>query len=342
MKEKISVIVPVYNAKEYLEDCIKSVLEQTWTDFELFLIDDGSQDGSREICEKLAGQDKRIQVICQQHKGVSAARNAGIEAAEGKYLFFLDSDDRIHPQLLEALYQLQEENHGTIGAAGMYCTEKERGHPPSGWEKEDGKMWEGCYLDNYKVRKPLYFYHTKVKLDSIGGKMILREAVKKVRFDEELTRGEDTRFLYQLVANGADVTVLFRNWYYYRKSSGKEREYSVESCRSIYEWQKTVCDYEMKNNSISKAVHTEWCILCNMVLWKEMGRKNRDAGLEEYVKDLIKNEKKQILFSQVDWCRKAIFYLGCTYYPLYKWIEDVMYWYHTALETPQELRNDKQ
>lgn len=342
MKEKISVIIPVYNTKEYLEDCVNSVLEQTWTDFKMILVDDGSQDGSREICEELCRRDSRIQIVFQEHKGVSAARNAGIETAEGKYLFFLDSDDRIHPQLLEALYKLQEENHGTIGTAGMYYAERGRFQKPADWEKEDRQMWEGCYLDNHKAKQPICFHHTKVKLDSIGGKMILREAVKEVRFNENLARGEDTWFLHQLIANGADVTVLFRNWYYYRKNSGKEKEYSVESCRSIYQWQKAICDYEIKNNRISKAVHTEWCILCNIVLWKEMGRKNQDARLKEYVRDLIENEKRQKLFSKVDWCRKAVFYLGCACYPLYKRIEDVMYWYHTTLETPQELRNNRE
>ena len=342
MKEKISVIIPVYNTKEYLEDCVNSVLEQTWTDFKMILVDDGSQDGSREICEELCRRDSRIQIVFQEHKGVSAARNAGIETAEGKYLFFLDSDDRIHPQLLEALYKLQEENHGTIGTAGMYYAERGRFQKPADWEKEDRQMWEGCYLDNHKAKQPLCFHHTKVKLDSIGGKMILREAVKEVRFNENLARGEDTWFLHQLIANGADVTVLFQNWYYYRKNSGKEKEYSVESCRSIYQWQKAICDYEIKNNRISKAVHTEWCILCNMVLWKEMGRKKQDARLKEYVRDLIENEKRQKLFSKVDWCRKAVFYLGCACYPLYKRIEDVMYWYHTTLETPQELRKNRE
>ena len=155
MKEKISVIIPVYNTKEYLEDCVNSVLEQTWTDFKMILVDDGSQDGSREICEELCRRDSRIQIVFQEHKGVSAARNAGIETAEGKYLFFLDSDDRIHPQLLEALYKLQEENHGTIGTAGMYYAERGRFQKPADWEKEDRQMWEGCYLDNHKSKQPL-------------------------------------------------------------------------------------------------------------------------------------------------------------------------------------------
>ncbi len=340
--QKISVIIPVYNTKEYLENCVNSVLGQTWTDVEVILIDDGSQDGSKELCEELQRRDSRIRLILQEHKGVSSARNAGIEAAEGRYLFFLDSDDTIHPQLLEALHKLQEENHGVIGTAGMHYADEGRSQNPPEWKREDGQTWEGCYLNNDKARMPLCFHHTKVKLDSIGGKMILREAVKAVRFQENLARGEDTRFLYELIANGADAVVLFRDWYYYRKNSSREGEYSVESCRSIYEFQKAICDDEIKNNRVSKAVKTEWRLLCNMVLWKERGRKNRDARLKNYVEGLIENEKKQMLFSKVDWCRKVVFYLGCVCYPLYKWIADVMYWYHTTFETPRELHNDKQ
>ena len=84
MKELISVIVPIYNSARYLRDCAASVLEQTYTYFELLLIDDGSEDNSREICKELCVQDERIRLVCREHKGVSAARNAGIEEAQGK------------------------------------------------------------------------------------------------------------------------------------------------------------------------------------------------------------------------------------------------------------------
>ena len=103
-EELISIIVPVYNAEKYLEDCIRSVLKQTYTHFELILVEDGSTDNSREICRRASMDDIRILLIKQErNQGVSRARNAGIEAAKGKYLFFLDSDDTIHPQLLETL-----------------------------------------------------------------------------------------------------------------------------------------------------------------------------------------------------------------------------------------------
>ena len=100
----ISVIVPVCNTEPYLSDCIRSVLAQTHSDLELILVDDKSEDKSSEICQEACRMDSRVIFLSQERrKGVSAARNRAIGAARGSYLFFLDSDDMIHPGLLKAL-----------------------------------------------------------------------------------------------------------------------------------------------------------------------------------------------------------------------------------------------
>ena len=96
-----SVVIPVYEAKNSLERCVGSWLGQTKGDLELILVDDGSGDGSGELCDALAGQDARVRVIHQKNAGVSAARNAGMDAAQGTYLFFTDSDDYVEPDYLE-------------------------------------------------------------------------------------------------------------------------------------------------------------------------------------------------------------------------------------------------
>lgn len=98
---KISVIVPVYNVKPYLFDCINSIIDQTYKNLQIIIVDDGSTDGSSEICDQLMKIDKRIIVIHQTNKGLSAARNAGIEVANGQLISFVDSDDCIHPQMYE-------------------------------------------------------------------------------------------------------------------------------------------------------------------------------------------------------------------------------------------------
>lgn len=338
-KKNISVIVPVYNNKQYICGCVKSVLKQTCTDFELILIDDGSDDGSKEKCEKLRRKDERIICMYQKHRGVSAARNAGIDIAKGKYLFFLDSDDIIHPQLLEALYNLQEKNHTVIATVGLYSAGEGKFQKPRSWKTEKKYMKKSVYLSNENAITPLYFTHSKIRLDAIGGKLILRDAVKSVRFDEKLTRGEDTQFLYRLVSQGADVTVLLKKWYYYRKKE-KSRSciaYSKEICAGKYKMQREICDCAIKRGRIADAVFSEWCLMCEMVLWYEMGRKNQDGELIDYMKKLIKAERRLEIFSEVDWCRKQLFYLGCKFYPFYKLIENIMHWYHVITGNQREL-----
>ena len=102
---KISIIAQVYNDKEYLQGWFDSVMAQTFTDFELIIVDDGSTDGSHELCEEFAKQDSRVRLFTQRNGGIAAARNLGILNAEGEYITFVDSDDLVDDDYLEVLYQ---------------------------------------------------------------------------------------------------------------------------------------------------------------------------------------------------------------------------------------------
>lgn len=97
----VSIIVPIYNVEQYIPKCIESILAQTYRDFELILVDDGSPDNCGKICDEYAKQDSRVHVIHQENKGVSAARNAGISLAKGEYIMLVDSDDFITENMLE-------------------------------------------------------------------------------------------------------------------------------------------------------------------------------------------------------------------------------------------------
>jgi len=106
----VSIIVPVYNVQDYLEPCLKSILVQTFTDFELILVDDGSSDSSGVICDDYALKDGRIKVYHQQNAGVSAARNKGIDNAVGKYILFIDSDDYVDEGYIQSFIDIQHDN----------------------------------------------------------------------------------------------------------------------------------------------------------------------------------------------------------------------------------------
>lgn len=102
---KISIVVPVYNAEKELQRCVDSIFRQSFSNWELLLIDDGSRDSSSALCDRLGAQDTRVRVWHKENGGVSSARNLGICKAEGEYLFFTDSDDTLFPDTLATLYQ---------------------------------------------------------------------------------------------------------------------------------------------------------------------------------------------------------------------------------------------
>lgn len=115
----ISIIVPVYKVQPYLHRCVDSILGQTFRDFELILVDDGSPDGCPAICDDYARQDERIVVIHQKNGGLSAARNAGLDCAKGEYIAFIDSDDWVHPEYLQRLYQALVEAQADLSLCSL-------------------------------------------------------------------------------------------------------------------------------------------------------------------------------------------------------------------------------
>ena len=127
MSALISVIVPVYNAEPYLETCLNSLLEQTCRDTEIILVDDGSTDNSGRMCDSYAKKDARVRVLHKENGGASSARNAGLCAATGDYVYFLDSDDRIVPELLEKLLASAEEHQSELVFFDAWAVDEDTG-----------------------------------------------------------------------------------------------------------------------------------------------------------------------------------------------------------------------
>ena len=117
--ERISVIVPIYKVEAYLDRCIQSIVAQTYQNMEIILVDDGSPDNCPAICDAWAEKDSRIRVIHQENGGLSDARNAGLEIATGEYIAFVDSDDSIHPDFLERLYQALTEQGADVAECAV-------------------------------------------------------------------------------------------------------------------------------------------------------------------------------------------------------------------------------
>ena len=138
---KISIIIPCYNVEKYLHRCLDSVIGQTFEDFEVICVNDGSPDNSGSILEEYAAKDKRIKILTQKNQGLSMARNNGKALAQGKYIYFLDSDDFIHPQCLEIAHYIAEKYEVDL-VSFDFC------------ENMNKTLWQKCYLYrlNCKIR----------------------------------------------------------------------------------------------------------------------------------------------------------------------------------------------
>ena len=185
---ELSIIVPVYKVEKYLPRCIDSILAQTFGDFELILIDDGSPDGCGRICDEYARKDKRIVVIHQKNMGVSAARNAGLDIARGRYIGFVDSDDWIEPQMYEVMMDAIRENGADMAVCGVRYAD------------EDGKFTRADRLSEGVYSRAGLLEDVFAMPNRLGGgccnKVFDASKIASVRFKVGMTIAEDALYLF--------------------------------------------------------------------------------------------------------------------------------------------------
>ena len=185
---ELSIIVPVYKVEKYLPRCIDSILAQTFGDFELILIDDGSPDGCGRICDEYARKDKRIVVIHQKNMGVSAARNAGLDIARGRYIGFVDSDDWIEPQMYEVMMDAIRENGADMAVCGVRYAD------------EDGKFTRADRLSEGVYSRDGLLEDVFAMPNKLGGgccnKVFDASKIASVRFKVGMTIAEDALYLF--------------------------------------------------------------------------------------------------------------------------------------------------
>ncbi len=211
----ISVIVPVYNVKDKLNRCVESILGQSFEDFELILVDDGSRDGSSELCDTLASADCRIRVIHQENRGVSAARNRGMDAALGEYIAFVDSDDFVHGDYLRAMYDTAKRNTSELVISGVgYCSYLDTAQCEPQANRGDYRV-EISEKSTEQVCELL----DDRRLNYIYAKLYRRELIERcgIRFDESLRLGEDTLFVLEYLKEISSIDIVGKSYYNYIK-----------------------------------------------------------------------------------------------------------------------------
>ena len=211
--EKISVIIPVYNVEAYIEKCLKSIMEQTYKNLEIILIDDGSTDNSGKICDEYAKKDTRINVIHRKNGGLSVARNDGIKIAKGEYICFVDSDDYVTENYCEVLYNTLKSNNADISAVS-YKEIRDEGIPVlDADEKDKTKFNNECIIyDNDEIIIQMLKWETFRNM--AWNKLYKTEKVKKHLFLEGYAF-EDIYFSYEILSDVKRVAYINTPCYYY-------------------------------------------------------------------------------------------------------------------------------
>ncbi|MDE5994023.1 MAG: glycosyltransferase family 2 protein [Oscillospiraceae bacterium] len=212
----ISVILPAYNREKFIEYSIVSVLNQTYIDFELLVVDDGSEDSTVEIVERLMNNDRRIKLIKASHKGVSSARNLALENAKGEYIFFMDSDDCIHPDLLKILSDKMADKEINMA----FC----RYMPLLSINQMRRVMNSPAPLVNINPHFEEFSEEEYTRriveesfpyIDTIGGKLFRKSVIDGMLFNTQLILGEDTIFTYEYALHKGKTAVCDEKLYYY-------------------------------------------------------------------------------------------------------------------------------
>jgi len=224
MSPEISVIIPVFNSEKDLEECVNSILCQSFSDFEIILIDDGSSDRSFEICQTFCKNDNRVHFVSQKNKGVSSARNNGIANAQGRYISFIDADDYVDSEFLKRAYRIMKDNCYDLYASGLVMEFWENGcickavsytSSCSGQHsvKEILEQWGKGFPQIYMSGPCCKLYKSSIIKDN------------KIFFDESLDRGEDLSFNLDYLSK-SNITFFDTNIYYHYRRENKNSLYS--------------------------------------------------------------------------------------------------------------------
>lgn len=217
----LSVIVPIYNVRPYLRQCIESICDQSYRDLEIILVDDGSCDGSAEICDQYQTMDDRIVVLHKENEGLVKARKSGLRISQGEYIAYVDGDDWIEPEMLERLYSTMTENNVDIVMCGHYIDtgsiSKEAYHNvPDGYYGKK-QLIEKIYPEMIVGRA---FFDWKI-YPALWDKLFKRESIMpyQMEVDERLKMGEDAACTYPALLNAGSIYILHECLYHYRQTT---------------------------------------------------------------------------------------------------------------------------
>lgn len=279
-----SIIIPAYNNEKYVGKCIESVLSQTFTDFELIVVNDGSTDKTYEIIKKYALKDSRIRVIDKKNGGVSSARNIALDNATGKYLLFLDSDDWYESCYCHDLSEILSHNNADIIFATQFIREEED-------VIEIGKisiMYPDSIIDMLNSISPYSFAMTCVK------KSFWRD---DLRFNEKLHYHEDGEMLIRLLMERPQIFYYEKPSFHYRPGSITHSRFTKKTLSQIDSYRVIVNHLQGINRTLDKVLNKRCTAIIAGMATQAALDKEHDKGLDYVLKCFARENINKAIFS---------------------------------------------
>lgn len=279
---EISIIVPVYKVEPYLRKCVDSILAQTFTDFEVILVDDGSPDNSGKICDEYASKDSRVRVIHKKNGGLSSARNAGIDVARGKYLGFVDSDDYIEKDMYELLYDNIVKEQADLSICGVYDL----------YANREPKILKTQYMVLSKIEAMKMILEAKVVSVQAWNKLYKKEIFDTIRYPEGVIT-EDAAVILPVLDKTEKVVIDTQQKYYYfhRENSITSSRFGEKDLDTINVWKENEIWIKERHPELSSVAHTRTCWAHFIVLDKIVisNRERNYKGTKEILNFLRSN-----------------------------------------------------
>lgn len=297
-KDTVTVIVPVFNTEKYLACCIDSICKQSYSDLQIILINDGSTDGSLKICEKYAMKDSRITLLSQKNAGVSSARNAGLEAAEGYYLCFLDSDDYLEIDAIQTLVNSHSDEDMIVS---RFSTINENGSIGSSSKEISSFITDSNSMIKY-VLSPTVEYAYQGYL---WNKLYLNEIIQKnnIRFDESISYNEDRLFLINYLLSSRKVRFISDKTYNYRQRSGSamsavDQHFRTNQLTELYAFDEISMLLKKHQHILYYAAKKE-AARCAKMLCIRSSRSKNFLPEKKQVKSYVYSNSKIVIFSPI-------------------------------------------
>ena len=251
----ISVIVPVYKVEKYLDRCVQSIVDQTYSNLEIILVDDGSPDNCPAMCDIWAEKDDRIQVIHKENGGLSDARNAGMAVVTGTYISFIDSDDYIAPEMLERLVKAMEDDHSDIAACAVEMV-RENGDP---WKLLTVKT--NCVLNQIEAQKALL--DESLLKEPVWYKLYKNDLIQEIPFERGKYH-EDVFWSYQAIGKAQCISLIDYVGYYYTQRDGSimGQDFSLKRLDAVEAYEKRLRYFAEKYPTLEKEMRKKLFSAC--------------------------------------------------------------------------------